>query len=117
MYKIIKIISYLIRQFWLPNPFANMFEPNIAEIVNWAVGGVFVLLAYILTGTWYESEEGYYWLGSLGFLINYAILTGLLLLISKLISVLWLIIVIFLIAYILLCVIEYKLFNRHRNVF
>ena len=94
MYKIIKIISYLIRQFWVPNPFANMFEPNIAEIVNWSVGGVFVLLAYILTGTWYESEEGYYWLGSLGFLINYAILTGLLLLISKLTSVLWLIIVI-----------------------
>lgn len=49
MYKILKIISYLIRQFCLPNPFANMFEPSIAEIVNWSIGGVFVLLAYILT--------------------------------------------------------------------
>lgn len=117
MYKIIKIISYLIRQFWLPNPFANMFEPSVAEIVNWSVGGVFMLLAYILTGTWYESEKGYYWLGSLGFLINYAILTALLLLISKLTTILWLIAVIFLIAYILLCVIEYKLFNRHQYIF
>lgn len=117
MYKIIKIISYLIRQFWLPNPFSNMFEPNIAEIVNWYVGSVFVLLAYILTGIRYESEEGCYWLGSLGFLVNYAILTGLLLLIGKLTSVLWLIIVIFLIVYILLCVLEYKLFNRHQHNF
>ena len=117
MYKIIKIISYLIRQFWLPNPFASMFKPNIAEIVNWSVGGIFVILSYILTGTWYESEAGDYWLGSLGFLINYTALTGLLLLISKLTSVLWLIIVIFLIIFILLYVIEYKLFNRHQHMF
>lgn len=117
MYKIIKIISYLIRQFCLPNPFINMIEPNMAEVVNWSVGGVFVFLAYFLTRTWYESEEGYYWLGSLGFLINYAILNGSLLLISKLTSILWLIVVLFLIIYILLCVLEYKLFNRNQHIF
>ena len=117
MYKIIKIFSYLIRQFWLPNPFKNMFEPDMAEIINWSVGGAFVILAYTLTGTWYESKKEYYWIGSLGFLINYFVLTGLLLLISKLISDLWLISIIFLILYILLCVIEYKLFNRYQHIF
>ena len=83
-----------------------MFDLNISEIVNWSVGSIFVFLTYILTKTWYESKEGDYWLGSLEFLINYAILTYLLSLVSELISVLWLIIVIFLVKYTLFCLIS-----------
>lgn len=117
MYKIIKFISYLIRQFWLPNPFANMFEPNIAEIVNWSVGGVLIKLAYWLTGTWYDSEDGFPLIGCVGFLFNYTVLNYLLLLISEIVPIFIVVIVIFLIVYVLLLVIEYKLFNRHPHGF
>lgn len=117
MYKITKIISYLIRQFWLPNPFLNMCEPGVAEIVNWLAGGVLVKLAYWLTGTWYDSEDEFPLIGCVGFLVNYTILNYLLLLISEIVPIFIVAIIIFLIVYVLLLVIEYKLFNGNQHVF
>ena len=66
----ISTVSYLVRQFCLPNPFENIFDtPGYAEIANWIFGGIFVPLAFILTGTWYVSGRDEKWIGSLGFFI------------------------------------------------
>lgn len=109
----ISAISYLTRQLFLPNPFTNIFEdPGNAEIANCILGGIFIPLAYLLTGTWYVSGRNEKWVGSLGFLINYFILTELLLLISKLISDICWIIGIFTVSYLILCYIEARLLNR-----
>ena len=108
---IVSIISYLIRQFCFPNPFANMFKnPNIATIVNLICGAIFVPLAYALTGTWYSG--GAKAIGSIGFLINYALLTGLFLLITYFFNNLYIIIALFFLGYIMLCLIEGMLLGK-----
>ena len=72
---LVSIASYLIRQFCFPNPFSNIVkDPNIATIVNWVCGGIFIPLVYVLTGTWYNGVAKA--VGSFGFFINNAILTG-----------------------------------------
>lgn len=114
---IISIMSYLIRQFALPNPFENIFpNPGSAELANYIFGGIFVPLAFLLTRTWYVSGSNEKWEGSLGFFINYCILTGLLILISKFITDIYWIVGIFLIVYIALCIIEGWLLNKHKNI-
>ena len=114
----ISIMSYLARQFILPNPFINIFEnQGYAEIANWIFGGIFVPLAFLLTRTWYVSGVNEKWEGSLGFFINYCILTGLLLLMSKFISDVYWIIGIFVAVYIILCFVEGWLLNRHNSIF
>lgn len=107
---IVSIVSYLVRQFYFPNPFANIVkDSNIATIVNWICGGIFIPLAYILTGTWYKGDAKA--VGSFGFFINYAILTGLFLLITKFITNLYLVAFLFFLGYFILCVVESKLFG------
>ena len=108
---LVSIASYLIRQFCFANPFSNLVkDPNIATIVNWICGGIFIPLAYILTGTWYNG--GAKAIGSFGFFINYAILTGLFLLITKFITNLYLVAFLFILGYVILCIIESKLFGE-----
>lgn len=46
-YTLVAGISYFIRQFLLPNPFSNLFESGITELVNWFFGGILIALAYI----------------------------------------------------------------------
>lgn len=108
---IISITSYLIRQFCFPNPFSNLFEdPNTATIVNWICGGIFIPFAYILTGTWYNG--GAKAIGSFGFFVNYSILTGLFMLITKFITNLYLVAFLFILMYVVLCIVENKLFGE-----
>ena len=108
---LVSIASYLIRQFCFANPFSNLVkDPNIATIVNWICGGIFIPLAYILTGTWYNG--GAKAIGSFGFVINYAILTGLFLLITKFITNLYLVAFLFILGYAILCIVENKLFGE-----
>ena len=108
---LVSIASYLIRQFCFANPFSNLVkDPNIATIVNWICGGIFIPLAYILTGTWYNG--GAKAIGSFGFFINYAILTGLFLLITKFITNLYLITFLFILGYAILCIVENNLFGE-----
>lgn len=106
------VTSYLIREFLFPNPFSNLFDPIIAEIVNLFFGGVLIALAYELTGTWYVSKKGQYWKGSLGFLVNFSLLGGVILFISKFVVNIYLLIVIFVFVYMLLCILEAKLFGK-----
>lgn len=111
---LVSIASYLIRQFCLPNPFSNIVkDPNIATIVNWVCGGIFIPLAYVLTGTWYNG--GAKAVGSFGFFINYAILTGLFLLITKFITNLYLVAFLFILGYVILCIVESKLFGERHS--
>ena len=108
---LVSIASYLIRQFCFTNPFANIVkDQNTAAIVNWICGGIFIPLAYTLTGTWYKGGEKT--IGSFGFFINYAILTGLFLLITKFITNLYLVAFLFVLGYVTLCVVESKLFGE-----
>lgn len=116
-YTLVAGISYFIRQFLLPNSFSNLFESGIAELVNWFFGGILIALAYILTGTWYVSKKGEYWKGSLGFLINFSVLTGLMLFISKFITNIYWLSGIFIFLYIILCFLEGCLLNRNNSIF
>ena len=112
---LVSIASYLIRQFYFSNPFTNIVKyPNAATIVNWICGGIFIPLAYILTDTWYKG--GAKAVGSFGFFINYAILTGLFLLITTFITNLYLVAFFFFLGYFILCVVESKLFGE-KNLF
>lgn len=114
----ISTISLLVRQFLLPNPFENIFpETGTAEVANLIFGGIFVPLAFLLTRTWYVSGVNEKWEGSLGFFVNYCILTGLLLLISKFISDIYWIIGIFCFVYLILCFLEGWLLNRNNSIF
>lgn len=117
LYAIVACISYFIREYLLPNPFSNLFEPGIAELVNYILGGALIFLAYVLTGTWYVSRKGEYWKGSLGFLINFSILTCLILLISDFITNIYWVSGIFLLLYIILCCAEYILLNKNKYIF
>lgn len=111
MYKLISLLSYIIRQFFLPNPFSNLFNnQGTADIVNYIFGGILVPLSYLLTGTWYHG--GAPAIGSFGFLFNYLILTGVFLLITYCIKIIWLVIVIFIVVYIILCILENWLISR-----
>lgn len=112
---IVSIASYLVRQFCFPNPFSNIVkDPNTATVVNWICGGIFIPLAYFLTGTWYDGDVKF--IGSLGFLFNYAILTGLFLMITKFITNLYLVAFLFILGYAILCIVESKLFGE-KNLF
>ena len=111
MYKLICFLSYIIRQFFLPNPFSNLFNnQGTADIVNYIFGGVLVPLTYLLTGSWYHGGAGI--IGSIGFFINYLVLTGIFLLITYFIKIIWLAIVVFIIVYIILCIFENWLLDR-----
>lgn len=104
---LVSIVSYLIRQFCFLNPFTNIVkDPNTATIVNLICGGIFIPLAYTLTGTWYKG--GAKAVGSFGFFINYAILTGLFLFITNL----YLVASLFILGYVILCIVESKLFGE-----
>lgn len=108
---LVSIVSYLIRQFCFLNPFTNIVkDPNTATIVNLICGGIFIPLAYTLTGTWYKG--GAKAVGSFGFFINYAILTGLFLFITKFITNLYLVASLFILGYVILCIVESKLFGE-----
>lgn len=111
---IVSIVSYLIRQLYFPNPFSNIVkDPNVATIVNWICGGIFIPLAYALTRTWYNG--GAKEIGSFGFFVNYVILTGLFLLITKFITNLYLVAFLFILGYVILCIVESKLFGEKHS--
>ncbi len=73
MYKIVSIISYFIRQFYLPNPYANFFEIEVyADIFNIIVGGTILhVYAYFLTSSTYDKGKHSSWVGSFWYCVNY----------------------------------------------
>lgn len=93
MYKLIAAISVLIRQFVLPNPFEGLGDTfdvtlfNITfqmtpDILNWIVEPGLHLLAFVVTGLYYTRGFQEPAVGSLLYLMFYALHTGLLILMS-----------------------------------
>lgn len=93
MYKLIAAISVLIRQFVLPNPFEGLGETfdvtlfNITfqmtpDILNWIVEPGLHLLSFVVTGLYYTRGFQEPAVGSLLYLMFYALHTGLLILMS-----------------------------------
>ena len=75
IYGIITIISLLVRQFVLPNPF-ECFGDN-AVLINWIAEPIIQVVAYGIVGIFYISGSAPA-LGSLLFLLIYALIAGLL---------------------------------------
>lgn len=66
------VISLIVRQFLLPNPFAPLGDN--AVLINWIFGVVFIPLSYKMVGLIYtkNSDPGF---GSFLFLVVYALNT------------------------------------------
>lgn len=75
MYKIISVLSMLIRQFCLPNPFECFGDS--AVLINWIAGIVIASITYLIVGLVYEKGSDPA-VGSLLYLITYSLLTGIL---------------------------------------
>ena len=75
MYKLISVLSLLIRQFCLPNPFECFGDS--ALLINWIAGIIMAPITYLIVGLVYEkgSEPA---VGSLLYLVTYALQTGVL---------------------------------------
>ena len=117
VYKLINIISVLIRQFLLPNPYISWFDNELsADLFNIIVGG-FILhkLSFWLTGIGYTKGIDEPAGGSLGYLVSYIILTVIITLIGNFIVNIKAAIVVFLVIYVLLCIVVNKIFNRYNN--
>ena len=85
MYNVIHIISALIREFLLPNPFETIIEDKISsDIFNILVGGIILhFLAFFITGCWYTRGVNKPTGGSLGYLISYTTITLLFIILSN----------------------------------
>ena len=105
MYVIVALISALIRQFLLPNPFSNLFaNQTYADLFNIFIGGAILhILAFVLTGCIYDKGSAPS-VGSFLYLFNYVVIIGLMLLITRFIKIIWLAVAIFLILYIIVCI-------------
>ena len=75
MYKIMMVISAIVRQFYLPNPFA-CFE-NYAILINLVAEPIIHTVAYLLVGIVYRKGSCPFW-GSFLYLVTYASITGIL---------------------------------------
>ena len=86
MYRFICLVSYLIRQFCLPNP----FEPlgDISVLLNWVAGVVLVPVSYLMTGLYYDGGDPAE--GSIKFLFVYFLNTMIILLAFRVYPVIWL---------------------------
>lgn len=94
MYKIISALSFIIRSFYLPNPFeplGNSITINISGaeipispiILNGLMEPILIIITYSVVGLYYSSSEKKPAKGSFLYLIFYIIHVGLLYLMSK----------------------------------
>lgn len=118
MYKAIHLISAIIRQFVLPNPYSSVIKDNVyAELFNIFVGGTIIhVLAYILTGCGYTRGVDSQSSGSLGYLIRYIYLTFLITGLGYVFnSIVWFGISV-LVVFIFSCIVVRYIFNRNRII-
>ena len=114
MYKMINLISALIRQFVLPNTYVNFIDNEIyAELFNIFIGGTILhFLSFILTGFCYTRGINHPAGGSLGYLLSYIYMTFVVTLIGYFISNIWFAIIILVVIYILSVIVVNRLFNQ-----
>lgn len=117
MYKFIHLISALIREFVLPNPYINIIGSKVyADLFNIFIGGTILhFCAYILTGCGYTKGVDNPASGSFGYLISYCYVTALITILGYLISNITVFIIMFIILYIASCILIGYIFNRSRS--
>ncbi len=115
MYKFIHLISILIRQFILPNPYINVIGNNgYADLFNIIVGGAIIhVFAFILTGCGYQRGIDNPASGSFGYLISYCYITAIITLLGFLISNFVIFIIVYMAIYILSCILVGIIFNHN----
>ena len=113
MYKFIHLISELIRQFVLPNPYINIIDSEVyADLFNIFIGGTILhFCTYILTGCGYTKGVNDPSSGSFGYLISYCYVTALITILGYLISN----ITVFIILYIASFILIGDILNRSRS--
>ena len=112
MYKFIHLISALIRQFLLPNPYINVIgNETYADLFNIVIGGTIIhIFAFILTGCGYQKGIDDPASGSFGYLISYCYITAIITLLGFLISNFAIFVIVYLVVYGLPCVLVRILF-------
>ncbi len=114
MYKIVNIISIIIRQFVLPNPYIDLFEQKVyADCFNIVIGGLILhKLSFWLTGIIYTRGVDEPAEGSIGYLISYTVLTFLITMLGLLFDNIWIVVGVFIVTYLILCISVKIIFNR-----
>lgn len=116
IYRVFCLFSFVIRQFFLPNPFEHIINPSSAYLANMVFGGMFGFMAYLINGVWYRKNHAHWVLGSFGFLVNYSILIFAVNKIGLIIHDIWLLSVIMLIISVAMAIIENKLFGNNDDL-
>ena len=118
MYKFIHLISAIIRQFVLPNPYINIIGSEVyADLFNIFIGGTILhFCAYILTGCGYTKGVNDPASGSFGYLISYCYVTALITILGYFISNITVFIIIFIFLYIISYVVVKLIFNDSRCI-
>ena len=114
LYKIVSLVSIFVRNFLLPNPYINLIgNETYAELFNIFIGG-FILhkLAYWFTGNIYRKSIDDASVGSFCYLISYVVITLVFSFLGYFISNVMLFIGVFLVLYLLACIIFGKLFSK-----
>ena len=104
MCKFLSTIFWIIRQFFLPNPFEVLGEGIIVtlggapllltpEILNWIAGLVLPALTFIVVGIYYSRGE-FPSLGSFLYMVFFCVHTGILYLMSLVYPAIWLVILV-----------------------
>ena len=75
LYALMTVISTLVRQFVLPNPFECFGEK--AALINWIAEPIIHIVAYSIVGLFYVSGSNPV-LGSIAYLATYALIIGIL---------------------------------------
>ena len=116
MYKIIHLISVIVRQFVLPNPYKNIISNEIyADLFNIIIGGTIIhFCAFILTGCGYIRGINDPASGSFGYLVSYCYITALITVLGHFIPNTTIFIISFIILYIITCVLIKIIFNKRK---
>ena len=117
MYKFIHLVSAIIRQFVLPNPYTNIIGNEVyVDLFNIFIGGTILhFCTYILTGCGYTRGINDSASGSFGYLISYCYITALITALGYFISNITVFIIVFVVLYIVSCVLVALTFNRSRS--
>ena len=115
MYKFVHLISALIRQFLLPNPYINIIgNETYADLFNIVIGGTIIhIFAFILTGCGYQRGIDDPASGSFGYLISYGYITVIITLLGFLISNFVIFVIVYLVVYIASCILVGIVFNHN----
>jgi len=118
MYPIINLLSVIIRQFVLPNPYINVVKnQTYADLLNIFIGGIILhFLSFNLVGTIYKKGIDSPSSGSFLYLIIYTFMTLLITCLTYFISNIKIAIIVMLSIYIILFLILSHISNKRYEI-